>query len=175
MQTTTHITTDANAGLIEHAMGQLNNPHPLTKSVIEIVIGSLGSIFDDEGDLTAEARNQITDMTDRYLSPTPVEVLGSTVNEVIATIRNVLPEGARLSLYVSQEGDFSITLHKAEAWLLEQGAEVSEWYAFSEGRCQRNLVIDLDGVLIEGVQTNVEAGLSLDECRAQNAENQQAA
>ena len=168
-----HITTDA--GLVEHAMGQLENPHPLTTHVIEIVMRSLGDIFDDEGDLTVEARDRINAMAELIHRPAPADILNDAIDSAVATLRTALPEGTHLYLIVYAD-HVATTMHKGADWLFEQGADAGKWYAFDEakGTCQRNLLLGIDGdsgnpPCIEGIQTNIEAELTLDECRAQNA------
>jgi hypothetical protein len=170
-------------GLVEHAMGQLENPHSMTPHIIRITIGMLGSIFDSEGNLTTAARDQInamTDLIDLFQPAAPADVLNDAIDSAVEAIRAALPEGARLSMQVDAE-DFCCTVHKGGDWMLEQGAAAGEWYAFDEakGTCQRNIVLGIDGdpgnpPILEGIQTNVEAGLSLDECRAQNEATQRA-
>lgn len=171
----TPMVQQTDTGLIEHAMGQLENPHPLTTHVIEIVMRSLGNIFDDEGDLTTEARDRINAMAELIYRRAPADALNDAINAAVATICDALPYGAHLSLSIREAGGFSCTIHKGADWLFEQGATAGEWYGFDDkGKCQRNLLLEIDGdsgspACLEGIQTNAEAGLSLDECRAQSA------
>ena len=94
----------------------------------------------------------------------------NTILEAIDNLRRVLPEGASINLSI-WEDHFVVNLHNAGEWLRAQGAREGAWYAFmeEEGRCQRNLDLDLDGLPVRGIETNLELGLTVEECRGVEA------
>jgi hypothetical protein len=100
----------------------------------------------------------------------------STISQTVETLRQVLPEGATLSLSIHPTSH-SILLHNCAEWMFDQGAVAHEWYAFDEeaGTCQRNIFLKVEGGTLQAAQRNIEAGLTLAECRAQNALRETAA
>lgn len=100
----------------------------------------------------------------------------STFLTAVETLRETLPEGASLSLSV-HPNSHSILLHDCGDWMLSQGAVAHEWYGFDveKGTCQRNIFLKVEGGTIQAAQRNHEVGLTLAECRAQNALRETAA
>ena len=94
----------------------------------------------------------------------------STFLNAIETLREVLPEGVDASISIHPTSH-SILLHRCADWMFAQGATAYEWYGFDEeaNTCQRNIHLEVEGGILRGVQRNDEAGLTLAECRAQNA------
>ena len=94
----------------------------------------------------------------------------STISQTVETIRQLLPEGATLSLSIHPTSH-SILLHNCADWMFAQGATAHEWYGFDEeaGTCQRNINLKVEGGTLHAAQRNIEAGLTLAECHAQNA------
>jgi hypothetical protein len=93
----------------------------------------------------------------------------TTILSIVNSIRALIPEGAALSLTVHPT-HASIILHDATAYCIAQGATIGAWYSF-EGetpRPQRNYEWWVDGVLFSGVESIVDAGITVEEALAQN-------
>ena len=88
-----------------------------------------------------------------------------------AAIAPALPPESSVSMTIQKDGHFQVLLHRCGPWMREQGAEFGDWYAFSEGEgtCQRNLWMKVGDLMVQGVETNLEAEMTLTECRASNA------
>ena len=85
-----------------------------------------------------------------------------------ANLRTVLPKGAWFTLSIFPD-HLHITLHRCSDWMREQGATVGHWYAFEDGRCQRTLEVQMGSLMLYAIETNKEAGITLDEARVMNA------